>query len=189
MDDLKAELAEIKEIAVARTQEAKTAGVPEEIGITVVFRPGGGQRKFSYGDLSVIRRLENEVLSILSKGQISFGDASYNPIQVSIGQFYGIEINDFAVTVAKTALWIAESQMMKETESIVLMHLDFLPLKTNAHIVEGNALRIDWESVVPKHKLSYIMGNPPFRGGMCMNETQKEEIRKLFDARQRRRRI
>ena len=85
-----------------------------------------------------------------------------NPIQVSISQFYGIEINDFAVTVAKTALWIAESQMMKETESIVLMHLDFLPLKTNAFIHEGNALQVDWESVIPKYQLSYIMGNPPF---------------------------
>ena len=90
------------------------------------------------------------------------GYDNMNPIQVSISQFYGIEINDFAVTVAKTALWIAESQMMKETESIVLMHLDFLPLKTNAFIHEGNALQVDWESVIPKYQLSYIMGNPPF---------------------------
>ena len=82
-----------------------------------------------------------------------------NPIKVSISQFYGIEINDFAVTVAKTALWIAESQMMKETESIIYMHLDFLPLTTNAHIVEGNALRPYWEEVVPKEQLSYITGN------------------------------
>lgn len=72
-----------------------------------------------------------------------------NPIQVSIGQFYGIEINDFAVTVAKTALWIAESQMMKETEDVVHMSLDFLPLKSYANITESNALRVDWESVVP----------------------------------------
>ncbi|MBQ5649988.1 MAG: AMIN domain-containing protein, partial [Selenomonadaceae bacterium] len=85
-----------------------------------------------------------------------------NPIQVSIGQFYGIEINDFAVTVAKTALWIAESQMMKETEDVVHMHLDFLPLKSYANIVEGNALRLDWEDVVAKDELDYIMGNPPF---------------------------
>ena len=82
-----------------------------------------------------------------------------DPIQVTISQFYGIEINDFAVTVAKTALWIAESQMMKETEEIVLKTLDFLPLKTNASITEGDALRMNWEDVVPKYKLSYIMGN------------------------------
>jgi hypothetical protein len=104
-----------------------------------------------------LRRLENEVISELHHGQIVMDMT--NPIQVSIDQFYGIEINDFAVTVAKTALWIAESQMMKETEDVVHMSLDFLPLKTNAHIVEGNALRLDWESVVPKHELNYIMGN------------------------------
>ena len=75
-----------------------------------------------------------------------FGDEGEgNPIKVSIGQFYGIEINDFAVTVAKTALWIAESQMMKETEDIVHTSLDFLPLKSYANIIEGNALQLDWE--------------------------------------------
>ena len=77
-----------------------------------------------------LRRLENEVISeFFTAGQIIIGDVVGNPIQVSIGQFYGIEINDFAVTVAKTALWIAESQMMKETEDIVHMSLDFLPLE------------------------------------------------------------
>lgn len=103
-----------------------------------------------------------------------------NPIQVSISQFYGIEINDFAVTVAKTALWIAESQMMKETEDVVHMSIDFLPLKTNAYIVEGNALRMDWESVVPKSELDYIMGNPPFVGAQYMSKQQKNDIMALF---------
>ena len=111
-----------------------------------------------------LRRLENKILLELSHGQVTMYSASESPIQVSISQFYGIEINDFAVTVAKTALWIAESQMMKETEKILLVPLEFLPLKTNAFIVEGNALRVDWESVVPKGKLHYIMGNPPFVG-------------------------
>jgi len=73
-----------------------------------------------------------------------------NPVKVSIGQFAGIEINDFAVTVARTALWIAESQMIKETESIVNQTIDFFPLKTDAKIVEGNALRMDWNDVAPK---------------------------------------
>jgi len=88
--------------------------------------------------------LENEVIKTLKGGQMQFvmaGESS--PIKVGINQFYGIEINDFAVTVAKTALWIAESQMMKETEDILLMQLDFLPLTTNATIIEGNALRMD----------------------------------------------
>lgn len=98
---------------------------------------------------------------------------AYDLIKVSINQFYGIEINDFAVTVAKAALWIAESQMMKETENIVNLSLDFLPLKTNAYIMEGNALRIDWNEVVPKEKLNYIMGNPPFVGARLMSKEQK----------------
>ena len=144
------------------------------------MRRSAGSGNFLTETYLSLRRLENEVLSILSKGQISFGDTNYNPIQVSIGQFYGIEINDFAVTAARTALWIAESQMMKETESIVLMHLDFLPLKTNAHIVEGNALRLDWESVVPKVKLSYIMGNPPFVGARLMSADQKSDVLAVF---------
>ena len=103
-------------------------------------------------------------------------------IKVSIGQFYGIEINDFAVTVAKTALWIAESQMMKETEDVVHMTLDFLPLKSYANITEGNALRLDWESVVPKYELNYIMGNPPFVGARLMDKSQKDDLISVFSS-------
>lgn len=126
-----------------------------------------------------LRRLENEILNELQGGQIVLGEA-INPIQVSISQFYGIEINDFAVTVAKTALWIAESQMMKETEDIVHMSLDFLPLKSYANITEGNALRIDWESIVPKKELNYIMGNPPFVGYSLQTKEQKADIQSVY---------
>ena len=107
---------------------------------------------------------------------IDLGDV----IKVSIGQFYGIEINDFAVTVAKTALWISESQMMKETEEIVNQQLEFFPLKSYANIVEGNALRIDWNDVISKQKLSYIMGNPPFVGARLMNKHQKKDVLSIF---------
>ena len=121
-----------------------------------------------------LRKLENDVIRQLldsrtantkkeqakiTQGQIAMGFGVANPIRVSIRQFYGIEINDFAATVAKTALWIAESQMMKQTENIVHMDLDFLPLKSYVNIIEGNALRVDWETVVPKRELNYIMGN------------------------------
>ena len=125
-----------------------------------------------------LRRLENEALLMKTKGQMLFDTG--NVIKVSIGQFYGIEINDFAVTVAKTALWIAESQMMKQTEEIIHMSLDFLPLKSYANIVEGNALRIDWEEVVPKEKLNYIMGNPPFVGYSLQTKEQKEDILSIY---------
>lgn len=116
------------------------------------------------------------------EGQMLFGgDGDFDPIKVGIGQFYGIEINDFAVTVAKTALWIAEAQMMHETETIIGKEIDFLPLKSYANITEGNSLRIDWESVVPKEKLSYIMGNPPFVGARLMGQEQKDDVFAIFD--------
>ena len=101
-------------------------------------------------------------------------------IKISIGQFYGIEINDFAVTVAKTAMWIAESQMMKETEDIIHQQLEYLPLKTDAHIVHGNALKIDWETILSKEKASFIMGNPPFVGYGFKSEDQKNDILSVY---------
>lgn len=180
LSNLNAELTAIKEIAVIRTRDRKLRDFQGKLASLLFLDPACGSGNFLTETYLSLRRMENEVLSLLSKGQISFGDANYSPIQVSISQFYGIEINDFAVTVARTALWIAESQMMKETESIVLMHLDFLPLKTNACIVEGNALRMDWESIVPKHRLSYIMGNPPFHGFTYMTAEQKKDMHALF---------
>ncbi len=142
--------------------------------------PACGSGNFLTETYLSLRRLENEVLKELYGGQIAMGFEELTPIKVSIGQFYGIEINDFAATVAKTALWIAESQMMKQTEDIVHMNLDFLPLKSYVNIVEGNALRIDWESVVPKDELSYIMGNPPFVGARLMGEAQKADVNSVF---------
>lgn len=123
--------------------------------------------------------MENKALDKLHRGQIQFGDSTFNPIKVSISQFYGIEINDFAVTVAKTALWIAESQMMKETENILHLNLDFLPLKSYTNIIEGNALKLDWNNVIPKEELNYIMGNPPFIGAAWQTEEQKKDLKYL----------
>ena len=178
LDGLRAELAEIRAIAVDRTRDARLRAFQKKLAELRFLDPACGSGNFLTETYLSLRRLENEVISLLYKGQIvmDLGD----PIQVSIGQFYGIEINDFAVTVAKTALWIAESQMMKETEDVVHLSLDFLPLKTNAHIVEGNALRLDWEDVVPKGELNYIMGNPPFVGYSLQSKTQKDDILSVY---------
>ena len=177
MDDLKKEFREICEIAVERTRERKLKDFQQKLATLNFLDPACGSGNFLTETYISLRRLENDVLRILSHGQISFGDVAYNPIQVSLGQFFGIEINDFAVTVAKTALWIAESQMMKETEEIVLMHLDFLPLKSYTNIIEGNALRIDWETIVPKYNLNFIMGNPPFSAGRRMGDSQRQDMK------------
>ena len=180
LDGLRSELDDICSVPVAKTRENRLKAFQKKLAALSFLDPACGSGNFLTETYISLRRIENDVLRELQHDQIVFGDAGWNPIQVSIRQFHGIEINDFAVTVAKTALWIAESQMMKETESIVLMQLDFLPLKTNANIVEGNALRMDWESVVPKAELSYIMGNPPFVGGMMMNKEQHEELAAAF---------
>ena len=179
LDDLREELTAIKEITVDRTRDGKLRAFQSKLAGLTFLDPACGSGNFLTETYISLRRLENEVLSLLQRDQITMG-FDFNPIQVSIGQFYGIEINDFAVTVAKTALWIAESQMMKETEDVVHMSLDFLPLKSYANIMEGNALRLDWESVVPKHELDYIMGNPPFVGAQYMSKLQKADIMAVF---------
>lgn len=180
LDELKAELDEICANPVERTRTAKLRVFQRKLASLTFLDPACGSGNFLTETYLSLRRLENKILVELSHGQVTMYSASESPIQVSISQFYGIEINDFAVTVAKTALWIAESQMMKETEKILLVPLEFLPLKTNAFIVEGNALRVDWESVVPKSKLNYIMGNPPFVGYSLQSKEQKSDILSIY---------
>lgn len=177
LDGLRSELEEIKEIAVDKTRKARLSAFQSKLAGLTFLDPACGSGNFLTETYLSLRKLENEVLRC-STDQISMDLDGI--IQVSIGQFYGIEINDFAVTVAKTALWIAESQMMKETEDVVHMTLDFLPLKSYANITEGNALRLDWESVVPKQKLNYIMGNPPFRGMKFQDSEQKADMAYVF---------
>ena len=179
LDDLKAELEAIKQDPILKSQKGKLLAYQNKLASLEFLDPAAGSGNFLTESYICLRRLENEALRLLQR-QITFGEAAGDPVKVSISQFHGIEINDFAVTVAKTALWIAESQMLKETEDIVLTTLDFLPLKTNANIVEANALRIDWNEVVPKERLSFIQGNPPFIGARLMNAAQKNDVIAVF---------
>lgn len=179
LNDLKTELNDIINIDVLTTRKSRLAAYQDKLANLTFLDPACGSGNFLTETYLSLRRLENEVLkqNVIAdnkqiNGQISFASAEVNPIKISIQQFYGIEINDFAVTVAKTALWIAESQMMKETEDVVKINLTFLPLKSYVNIIEGNALSVDWESVVSKDKLSYIMGNPPFRGHRLRDKEQ-----------------
>ena len=178
LDELRDELSEIKEIKSAKTREKKIDEYRNKLASLTFLDPACGSGNFLTETYISLRRLENEALKTVLGDQIVFDTGDV--IRVSIGQFYGIEINDFAVTVAKTALWIAESQMMKETESIVHKSLNFLPLKSYANIVEANALRIDWEEVVEKEKLNYIMGNPPYVGYSLQNAEQKKDILSIY---------
>ena len=179
LDDLKAELDAILAEPIQKTRRRRLEAYQDKLASLVFLDPAAGSGNFLTESYLSLRRLENRVISEMTGGQIMMG-AAINQIKVSIAQFHGIEINDFAVTVARTALWIAESQMMKETEDIVHMSLDFLPLKTAANIVEGNALRLDWNEVVDKNRLSYIMGNPPFVGYSLQCKSQKDEILSIY---------
>ena len=184
---LRVELNEIEEIAVTNQRRNRLENFQKKLASLVFFDPACGSGNFLTETYLCLRRLENEVIEHLialekgnTQGQIMLAGARHIDIMVSIGQFYGIEINDFAVSVAKTALWIAESQMLEETEKILTQHLEFLPLTTNAFIHEGNALRMDWKEIVPVQRLSYIMGNPPFVGARMMNAEQKKDLNDVF---------
>ena len=176
MNDLWHEYQESKEEPLLKTRVKKLHVFQDKLASLTFFDPACGSGNFLTETYLSLRRLENEVI----KGIYAIEplNAFANPIKVSIQQFYGIEINDFAVTVATTALWISEAQMMAETERIVHHDLDFLPLKTYANIHEGNALRTDWHEVCPHP--DYIIGNPPFVGASMMSKQQKQEISELF---------
>ena len=178
LDELKSELEEILSIKTVTSRNKKLFAFQDKIASLNFLDPACGSGNFLTETYLSLRKLENKCIETINAGQTALGFDDV--IKVSIGQFYGIEINDFAVTVAKTALWIAESQMMKQTEDIVHMDLDFLPLKSYANIIEGNALRIDWNDVVPKEKLHYIMGNPPFVGSSMMTAEQKSQAVFIF---------
>ena len=180
LDDIQAEFNEILKIQVRKTKERRLEEFQNKLAALTFLDPACGSGNFLTETYLSLRRLENKVIREKVGGQMTLGEV-HNPIRVSIQQFYGIEINDFAVTVAKTALWIAESQMMEETKSIVYgFNDDFLPLKTYVNITEGNALAMDWNEIIPSIKLSYIMGNPPFVGTKNMNIMQKKDVKMVL---------
>ena len=200
MDELEAEFDSICATTNAKTKNDKLHAFQEKLGKLKFLDPACGSGNFLTETYLSIRRLENKVISLLNNGEKVLGFDEF--IKVKINQFYGIEINDFAVTVAKTALWIAESQMMTETEKIIGMNLDFLPLTTNAFIVEGNALRMDWATLKPINEnvqlndglfagfatevdgneiqYDYIMGNPPFVGIRHSKENHRDDLKNVI---------
>ena len=179
LNDLRRELDEILEEKVEKQRLKKLDAYQEKLGSLTFLDPACGSGNFLTETYLSLRRLENEAIRERYHGQMMMG-AFVNPIKVSINQFYGIEINDFAVTVATTALWISEAQMLTETEHIIHQDIDFLPLRSYTNIHEGNALRIDWETVVPKDHLNYIIGNPPFVGQAMRTKEQTEDLKEVF---------
>lgn len=180
MNQLWREFEACKELPNDKKRVAALLALQDKMAGLRFFDPACGSGNFLTETYLSLRRLENEILSIVyNRIERSIFE---NPIKVNIHQFYGIEINDFAVTVATTALWISEAQMIAETERIVNHDIDFLPLKSYANIHEGNSLRTDWNSVCNKNELDYIIGNPPFVGARLMSESQKEDMLAIFGA-------
>lgn len=174
-------------------KKSRLDSLQDKLAQLTFLDPACGSGNFLTESYLSLRHLENDIIRErmgLQKstvaGQMTLGLEEViendNPIKVTIDQFYGIEINDFAVTVAKTALWIAENQMLKITEGIIYRHIEFLPLKTNAYIVEGNAIRTDWGTAVNHKKLNYIIGNPPFVGSSISSQAddQKKDKELVF---------
>lgn len=180
LDDLKAEFKQAAAIPVKSKRDKALTEFQNKLASLKFLDPACGSGNFLTETYLSLRRLENQVLRDLGVEGRLFSEEEYTPIKVKIDQFYGIEINDFAVSVARAALWIAESQTMKETEHIVQRSIDYFPLRENPNIVEGNALRIDWNEVVPKDQLNYIMGNPPFVGARNKSSIQAEDIQIVF---------
>ena len=181
LDELRGKLEKIEALKSDRDRRIRLKAFQNELASITVFDPACGSGNFLTESSLSLRKLENRVLENLQGEQTSFevgGDSSI--IKVKLSQFYGIEINDFAVSVAKTALWIAESQMIEATQEIVMQVLDFLPLTSNSNIIEGNALRMDWNTVLPAERCRYIIGNPPFLGAKVMSKSQKQEVVDLF---------
>ncbi len=143
LNQLKDEFEQIKSIKIDKIRKQRAQDFQNKLSKLTFLDPACGSGNFLTESYTSLRRLENETLKIIYGRDRFLGDL-INPIKVTISQFYGIEINDFACSVAQTALWIAESQMMRETEEIVGFNLDPLPLKRYTNIKEGNALRLDW---------------------------------------------
>ncbi len=200
LNDLRADLDDILAEPVVKQRQRRLREFQDHLASLTFLDPACGSGNFLTETYLSLRHLENRVIRALYEGHSMFigGDDFINPVKVSIYQFHGIEINDFAVTVAATALWISEAQMLAETERIVSHDFDFLPLKDYPNIVEANVLRIDWHSLFapdagtqdnPLAETAqtaeirlpdYIMGNPPFIGYSLQSRSQKEDILSLF---------
>ncbi|QTI96308.1 MAG: hypothetical protein HXK95_000125 [Candidatus Nanogingivalaceae bacterium] len=179
LDELKDELNEIRQFKQPKIVERKAKQFQSKLASLTFFDPACGSGNFLTETYISLRRLENEAIRLYMGDAVAL-DVGQELVKVQLNQFYGIEINDFAVSVAKTALWIAESQMLEETADIVYTNIDFLPLKSYTNIVEGNALEIGWETVVPKDKLNYIIGNPPFLGYSLQSPKQKADLLSVY---------
>lgn len=193
LDGLRNELAEIEGIKVVAKRKDAIEQFHAKLAEITVADPAMGSGNFLTEAYRQLRGIENRVIEDeiaedegkwAASGQTTMAiyfATNQNPIRVTIDHFYGIEINDFAVSVAKTALWITEEQMLRRTQEIMPdFNFDFLPLRSLTNLHCGNALTTDWNSIFP-HGLDYLVGNPPFVGARFQSKEQKQQVIDVFD--------
>ena len=190
LGELTAELGAIKTERTIANRRARALAFQEKLGSLTFLDPACGSGNFLTETFLSLRRLENEAIQIGER--LKPGERLLNldgVVKVSIEQFHGIEINDFAVSVAKTAMWISEAKMLQQTAEILAVSPKFLPLHDYDGIVEGNALRMDWGGILTQRRgeaegaerhFDYIMGNPPFSGARWMGKSQKDDMLSVF---------
>lgn len=187
LDELWDELHEAEGERTAAKRKQALARLHDKVASITIGDPACGSGNFLTEAYRQLRTIENRIIEDeLSEetgnaGQTSLVIAQDSPVRVSLDQLYGIEINDFAVSVAKTALWITEEQMLRKTQEIYVDYdFDFLPLRSLSNLHEGNALKTDWSEVFPDD-LTYLVGNPPFLGARNQSKEQKAELLEVFD--------
>ena len=184
LDGLKTELEQIEEsrdLMNDRAWRRKLGQYQDKLASLQFLDPACGSGNFLTETFLRLRELENRAIAdrLHGQGYIDLGGEN-SLVKVSIDQFHGIEINDFAVSVAKTALWIAEQQALDDTEDIAGQALPHLPLHDSGNIIQANALRCDWNELLPANECSYVMGNPPFVGHISKSSKQAEDLKAVW---------
>lgn len=160
-------------------KESRLRAFHQKLATLTFLDPACGCGNFLVVAYRELRRLELEVIREFHDGQRVLDVTEL--CKVNVDQFYGIEIEEFPAQIAQVAMWLMDHQMNIEVGNLFGQYFARIPLAASASIVRGNALQLDWESVVPKEKLSYIMGNPPFVGARNMSKEQKADLLHVFD--------
>ncbi len=171
LDDLRAEL------AAAKGNANKLFELQKKLRTLTFLDPACGCGNFLVVAYRELREIELEILRQVEKNRSL---DIFHAVQVNVDQFYGIEIEEFPAQIAQVALWLTDHQMNQKVSAEFGLYFARLPLVTSPTIVHGNALRLDWEAIVPKEKLTHILGNPPFSGAMVMGDSQREDIDAVF---------
>ncbi|MFK7906947.1 MAG: class I SAM-dependent DNA methyltransferase, partial [Chitinophagales bacterium] len=167
-----------EEFVKAKGNKRKLQNLQKKLASLKFLDPACGCGNFLIVTYRELRELELQVLKQLYRNQqvIDIGAI----VNVDVDQFYGIEYDEFPVRIAEVAMWLMDHQMNTKVSEAFGQYFVRLPLKKSARIVHGNALRLDWEEVVPKKELNYILGNPPFYGYSLQTKEQKEDMKLVF---------